>query len=269
MSSADLLMLQAQSQSAKNQMKFQERMSNTAHQREVKDLQAAGLNPVLSSGGSGASTPNGAAGDLTGLDLSRAIGGLVSSSAGSAKTAQKLTENVTDLTKSVNHAINKMGQFASGQISESKIVDRLAEIPSVINSASRAFNTMFGKEDENKYFSSGSTFRERTGFNHPFEESYDQFFDTVTNGKGNITIKGIGSLPLADFAKWFLQSSERAGMTINQRMNQFNSMMNDYFSGIRNQYIERGKAISHFFRHNLGSAERYFYRNTDRSEWYR
>lgn len=51
--------------SAQNQMNFQREMSNTAHQREILDLQAAGLNPVLSAKLGGASTPTGAAGDYS------------------------------------------------------------------------------------------------------------------------------------------------------------------------------------------------------------
>lgn len=48
------------SEEAQHTRYWQEMMSNTAHQREVKDLLAAGLNPVLSATLGGSSTPSGA-----------------------------------------------------------------------------------------------------------------------------------------------------------------------------------------------------------------
>lgn len=56
------------------QRDWQEKMSNTAYQRAMKDMRAAGLNPVLmfSKGFSSASTPSGAAGTGSSASMSAA-----------------------------------------------------------------------------------------------------------------------------------------------------------------------------------------------------
>lgn len=107
--------------------KWTEYMSSTAHQREVKDLQAAGLNPVLSvMGGNGAPVTSGAV-----------AAGYTPASGAKGDTDTSLSHSLVSLLGSVIQAQASMANMAMSAKTQESVADKYTSMSELVANIQR------------------------------------------------------------------------------------------------------------------------------------